>query len=131
LTWQSIRQKLVRVVGETAVKAMETGLDIVVTLVREGPAAAWEKIKEQLSNLKEIVMEEITQFVVVKVVQSAITKLVSSLNPAGAIIQAIIAIYNTIMFFVERLRQIIQVATSFLDSVADIAAGTIATAADR
>ncbi|MBD0308232.1 MAG: DUF4157 domain-containing protein, partial [Microcoleus sp. T1-bin1] len=30
LTWQNIRQKLVKVVGETAVKAMETGFDIVV-----------------------------------------------------------------------------------------------------
>ncbi|WP_054692606.1 eCIS core domain-containing protein [Geotalea toluenoxydans] len=87
LTWQNIRQKLVRAVGETVVKTMETGFDIVVTLVKEGPAAAWEKIKEQLSNLKEIVLEEIRNFVIVKVVESAITKLVTSLNPAGAIIQ--------------------------------------------
>ena len=45
-------------------------------------------------------------FVRDRIVQAAITKLVTSLNPAGAFIQAIIAIYNTIMFFVERLRQI-------------------------
>src|SRR5258708_475567 len=51
LTWANIRQKLVKAVGETAVKAMETGFDIVVTLVRDGPAAAWDKIKEQLGNL--------------------------------------------------------------------------------
>ena len=48
-------------------------------------------------------------FVRDRIVQAAITKLVTSLNPAGAFIQAIIAIYNTIMFFVERLRQIAQV----------------------
>lgn len=131
LTWQNIRQKLVRAVGETAVKAMETAFDIVVTLVTQGPAAAWEKIKEQLSNLKEMILEEVMNFVVVKIVQSAVLKLVSMLNPAGAIIQAIIAIYNTIMFFIERLRQIAQVAMSFIDSIAAIAGGVVAAAANR
>ena len=45
LTWTNIRGKLVKVVGEPAMKAMETGFDLVVTLVRDGPMAAWEKIK--------------------------------------------------------------------------------------
>lgn len=131
LTWQNIRQKLVRVVGETVVKAMETGFDIVVTLVTQGPAAAWEKIKEQLTNLKEMVMEEIMSFVTNKIVQSAVTKLISMLTPAGAVIQAIIAIYNTIMFFIERLKQIAQVAAAFIDSISAIAGGVIAAAANR
>jgi hypothetical protein len=131
LTWQNIRQKLVKVIGETAVKAMETGFDIVVTLVTEGPAAAWEKIKETLSNLKEMVIDGAMNFVKERVVQAAIEKLATSLNPAGAFIQAIIAIYNTVMFFVERLRQIAQVAAAFIDSISAIASGAIAAAADR
>jgi hypothetical protein len=40
LTWANLRGKLVRAVGETAVAAMETGFDIVRTLVTQGPAAA-------------------------------------------------------------------------------------------
>jgi len=131
LTWQNIRQKLVRVVGETAVRAMETGFDIVMTLVTQGPAAAWEKIQESLSNLRDMVMEQIMTFVRDRVVQAAITRLLTSLNPAGAFIQAIIAIYNTIMFFVERLRQIAQVAASFIDSISAIASGVISAAAGR
>jgi hypothetical protein len=131
LTWANIRQKLVRVLGETAVKVLETGFDIVVVLVTQGPAAAWEKIQESLTNLKEIVIEQITSFVTSKIVQIAVTKLLSLLNPAGAIIQAIIAIYNTIMFFVERLRQIGRVVGAFIDSISAIAAGVIASAANR
>jgi hypothetical protein len=131
LTWDNIRGKLVRAIGETAVKALETGLDIVVTLVTEGPAAAWEKIREQLSNLREMVMEQIMTFVRNRIVVSAITKLVSSLNPAGAFIQAIIAIYNTVMFVVERLRQLGQVVASYIDSISAIASGAIGTAANR
>jgi len=131
LTWQNIRGKLVRVVGETAVNAMETGFDIVVTLVRDGPAAAWERIRESLSNLREMVMEQIMAFVQTNIVTAAVTRLVSMLNPAGAFIQAIIAIYNTVMFFVERLRQIAQVTAAFIDSIAAIAGGVIAAAANR
>jgi hypothetical protein len=70
-------------------------------------------------------------FVRDRVVQAAITRLVTSLNPAGAFIQAIIATYNTVMFFVERLQQIARVAMSFIDSIAAIASGNIGTAASR
>jgi hypothetical protein len=131
LTWQNVRQKLVKVVGETAVKVMETTFDIVVTLVTQGPAAAWEKIKEQLTNLQEIVLEGVMSFVTTKIVQSAVTKLLSMLNPAGAFVQAIIAIYNTVMFFIERLKTIMQVAMAFIDSIAAIAGGVIGAAANK
>lgn len=131
LTWQNIRQKLVRVIGERAVGVLETGFELVQTLVTEGPAAAWQQILEGISNLREMVMEQIMNFVQQRVVQAAITRLLTSLNPAGAFIQAIIGIYNTIMFFVERIRQIAQVATAFLNSMMAIAAGNITAAANR
>ncbi len=131
LTWQNIRQKLVRAIGEPAMAVLERGFDIVVTLVREGPAAAWEKIQESLTNLREMVMEQIMTFVRDRIVQAAITRLVTSLNPAGAFIQAIIAIYNTVMFFVERLRQIAQVAAAVIDSISAIASGVVTEAANR
>ncbi len=131
LTWQNIRAKLVRATSETVVAALETGFDIVVTLVREGPAAAWEKIKEQLSNLKDMLMEQILSFVKGTIVEVAITKILSFLSPVGAFIQAIIGIYNTIMFFIERLQQIAMVVASFIDSIAAIAAGNIGAAAAR
>jgi hypothetical protein len=131
LTWQNIRQKLVKVVGETAVKALEVGFDIVVMLVTKGPAAAWEKIQEGISNLKDMVIDGVIAFVKDSIVQIAITKLLSMLSPAGAFIQAIIATYNTIMFFVERLKQIARVAAAFIDSIAAIASGIIGAAANK
>jgi hypothetical protein len=131
LTWANIRSKLVVAIGETAVKLLEGAFDIVVTLVKEGPAAAWEKIKEQLSNLKEMLMGMILDFVKGTIVEVAITKILSFLSPVGAFIQAIIGIYNTIMFFIERMRQIAMVVGSFIDSIAAIAAGNIGAAAAR
>ena len=130
LTWQNIRQKLVRVLGETTVTVLERTFDIVLTLVRDGPAAAWQKILENLQNLQEMVFGQIREWVTRTIVVQAVTRIVSMLNPAGAVIQAIIAIYNTIMFFRERLQQIMQVAEAFFNSIAQIASGAIGAAAN-
>ncbi|MEZ4817234.1 MAG: hypothetical protein R2776_04595 [Flavobacteriaceae bacterium] len=45
-----LRIKLVKHLGEPAVKALEAGFEIIQILITEGPAAAWEKIMEHLSN---------------------------------------------------------------------------------
>ncbi len=131
LTWENVRPKLVRVLGETAVTALETGFELVTTLVTEGPAAAWQQIVEMIGNLQEMVIEKIISFVTEQVIQQAVIKLVSFLNPAGALIQAIIAIYNTVMFFVERLSQMAQVAAAFIDGIAEIAEGKLDGAAAK
>ncbi|HEU4883646.1 MAG TPA: DUF4157 domain-containing protein [Longimicrobium sp.] len=131
LTWANIRAKLVRVVGETAVAAMEAGFAIVRTLVTQGPAAAWEQIREGIGNLQEMVMGQVMTFVRNRVVQAAITTLASSLIPGAGFIRAIIAIYDTVTFFVQRLRQIGAVVAAYIDSIAAIAAGNIGSAANR
>ncbi|UGU16058.1 DUF4157 domain-containing protein [Sinomicrobium kalidii] len=131
LTWENLRIKLVKHLGEPAVKALETGFELIQILVTEGPAAAWEKIMEHLSNLKEMVIQEISQFVIVQVVKKAIAKLVMSLNPAGAIIQAILAIYDTITFLIEKIKQIARVGAAVIDSIAAIANGVITQAANK
>jgi hypothetical protein len=131
LTWANIRPKLVKEVGEPAVKAMETGFDIVVTLVTKGPAAAWEKIQEYLSNLKEMVIGGITDFVIDMVVKKAVPKLIAMFIPGAGFISAIISIYDTIMVFVEKLAKIVAVVKSFVDSIVAIAGGAIDAAAKR
>jgi uncharacterized protein DUF4157 len=131
LSWANIRQKLVKATNETTVKALETGFDIVVTLVRDGPAAAWDKIKEQLANLKDMVIDGIIDMIVGLVVKKAIPKLVAMFIPGAGFISAILSIYETIMVFVKRIAKIIQVVKSFVDSIVSIANGAIDAAATR
>jgi len=128
---KKIRQKLVAVVGETAVKAMETGFDIVVTLVTKGPAAAWDKIKDELSNLKDQVIGGIIDMVIDAIVKKAIPKLISMFIPGAGFISAIISIYDTIMVFVNKLARIVALVKSVVDSIVAIAAGQIDAAAKR
>jgi hypothetical protein len=131
ITWQNIRGKLVRVIGDTAMNALETGFDLVMTLVREGPAAAWQKILEAVGNLRDMVMGQVMEFVKGQIVQIAMTRLAGLLTPAGAFIQAILAIYSAVMTIVERLRQIGQVVAAYVDSISAIAAGAVGAAANR
>ena len=131
LTWQNVRQKLVKVVGETAVKGMETGFDIVVTLVNQGPAAAWDKIKDQLSALKDTVIGGIIDMVVDAVVNKGIPKIVAMFIPGAGFISAIISIVDLVMTMVSKLGKIAQVGAAFVNSIAQIAAGNIGAAAKR
>lgn len=131
LSWANIRQKLVKATSEPVVKALETGFDIVVTLVRDGPAAAWDKIKEQLANLKDMVIGGITDFIVDMVVQKAIPKMIAMFIPGAGFISAILSIYDTVMVFVNKISKIIQVVTGFIDSIVNIAAGNIGSAAAK
>ena len=131
LTWENIRAKLVKATSEPIVKAMETGFEIVVAFVKGGVAAVWEKIKEQLSNLKDMAIGAITDFVVDLVVKKAIPKLVSMFIPGAGFISAILSIYDMIMVFVQKIRTIIQVVTGFIDSIVAIAGGAIGAAASK
>ena len=134
ITWAQIRGKIVKVLGpngETIMKGLETGFDIVVALVTGGPAAAWELIKEKLTDLKDQVVSGIIGFVTNTVITKAVPKLISMFIPGAGFISAIISIYDTVMVFVEKISKIIQVVVAFIDSIVTIAAGNITAAAKR
>jgi hypothetical protein len=131
LSWANIRGKLVKVVGETAVALMETGFDIVLTLVREGPAAAWDKIKAEIDALKDQVINGIIGMVVEAIATKAVPKMIAMFIPGAGFISAIVSIYDTVMVFVEKISKIIQVVTAFIDSIVAIAAGQIGGAAAK
>ncbi|MDD1608248.1 MAG: DUF4157 domain-containing protein, partial [Methylococcaceae bacterium] len=98
LTWQNIRAKLVTIIPEPVLAGLEKTAKILVTLVKDGPVAAWEEIKAELEDLKGQLIKQVTEMITTEIVKAAVVKLVSMLNPAGAVIQAILAIWNTVSF---------------------------------
>ncbi len=134
ISWAQIRAKLVTALGangETIMKGLETTFDVVVALVRGGPAAAWELIKDKLTNLKDMVIDGITGFVMNTIVTKAIPKLISMFIPGAGFISAIVSIYDTIMVFVQKLAKIAAAVKAFVDSIVAIANGQIAGAAAK
>ncbi len=134
ITWAQIRGKIVKVLGptgETIMQGLEAAFDVVKALVTGGPAAAWEVIKEKLTNLKDMIVDGIIGFIKDTVVQKAIPKLIAMFIPGAGFISAIISIYDTVMVFVQKISKIIQVVTAFINSIVAIAAGNIGAAAAK
>jgi hypothetical protein len=131
LSWAAVRTKLVTAVGEPTVNALERGFDVVQVLVREGPAAAWERIREQLSELRETLFDGIQSFVVETVMARAIPRLIAMFVPGAGFITAVLSIYDTVMVIVDRLARIVQMVRGFVDSITAIAAGSIGAATQR
>lgn len=129
LTYANIRARAVAILGDKVVAALETGAEIFKKLITEGPGALWEWIKEKVGDLKSMVIDQIKSFIIEKVIVAGITWIIGLLNPASAFVKACKAIYDIIMFFVERGAQILALVNAVIDSVTAIALGQIGGAA--
>ncbi|WP_435768426.1 phage tail protein [Nocardioides sp. SYSU DS0651] len=131
LTWQRVRGRLTRLIPEPVLNRLEQGAGLVADLHRRGLAAITDRIAELTGGIVDTVLGGIREWVTNNVVTQAITRIVSMFNPAGAIVQAAIAIYNTVQFFIERGRQIAALGEAIFDSIEAIASGSIGGAVQR
>jgi Domain of unknown function (DUF4157) len=131
LTWDFIRKKAVKLIGEPAVKVIEATFTPFQILIKEGPAGLWEYAKEQFTDLKDMLVEQIKDMIVVQVVKAGIKWVLSLLNPVAAFIKAAMAIYEIVKFFIQKAKQIGEFIESVIDAVAEIAKGNIGGAAKK
>jgi hypothetical protein len=129
ITYERMRAKAVKLIGEKAVGAIEKVVEYITVLVKGGPAALWEKVKEDLSSLKEMVIDAIQDWIITTIVKKAVAKIVSMFNPAGAIIQAILMIYDVVTFIIDKASQIMDFVEAVVNSISAIATGAIGGAA--
>jgi hypothetical protein len=125
LTWERVRARLVRLIGERRVAFLERTIDFVRDIAQRGLGAAWERIMEFAGGLADQVLAGIRDWIAESVVGAAIRRLATMFNPAGAIINAVLAVYNTIEFVIERARQIGELVDAVSTSISEIASGAI------
>ncbi|MCG8462310.1 MAG: DNA/RNA non-specific endonuclease, partial [Holophagales bacterium] len=130
VTVDRLQQKLTRKIGPRAGAAVSKAVGYLRALFTGGPGGLWKEIKKDVGNLKDMVLGQIREWLITKIVKAAIAKLVSMFNPVGAIVQAVLTIYNLVMFFVERIDQILQLVKAIVESFRPILAGKIQKAAD-
>lgn len=128
LTYAHLRQRLVPVIGERQVQILEGSFEFLRNLVTHGLSAAWERILEFAGDLVDTVTEGAKTWVRNTVVVQAIQQIASLLTPAGAVVQAIIKVYNTVMFVIERAKQLEEFVGSVVDSIGHIALGNVSAA---
>ncbi len=129
LTFNYIRGKAVKLFGEPVVAGMEKSVEIFQILRDRGPMGLWEHVKEQFNDLKQTVIEEIKNMVVTQVITAGVKWVLSLLNPASAFVKAAMAIYDIIMFFVNRGSQVLELVNAVVDAVSAIASGAVGGAA--
>lgn len=118
------------------IRGMIDTLEGIWTFIKDvqerGIVAIWEEIQEQLSNLWNTVIDAVKNWVMEKIVTQVTARLLSMLDPTGimAVVNSCIAIYSAIQSFIKYLREMLEVINSFVNGVADIAEGNVATAAN-
>jgi Domain of unknown function (DUF4157) len=130
VTWTKIRAKIEKIIGPRAMRAIEKIVDYVSTIISGGIEGLWEKIKEDLGGLKDMIISAIQDWIVTAIVKEAMMKLMTMSNPAGAIVEAVIDIYKTVRFFIEKAQQIMHLVETIVRSVSNIARGAIGEAAN-
>ena len=132
VTWQAIRAQVVKRVGPMAEKVMdqvEKSITWVGALITKGPIALMEMAKEflgeLLGGLETLFFDAFVGWIRNTIIFKAVQKLISMFNPVGAIIQAVITIYNMIQFFIERAKQIAALVNAIFSSIAEITGGNL------
>ncbi len=131
MTWNNIRTRIVKKIGDKATAAAERGVSIFSTLAEKGIGGIWEMLVEKLGDIKEMILEQVKDFVITKIITAGITWLIGLLNPAAAFIKACKLIYDVVMFFVNNASRIMKFVNTVIDSVADVVKGNVGGVVDK
>lgn len=131
LTWANIRHRIVKQIGQKAMAAVETGVEIFSLFRTQGLGGLWELLLEKLGDIKEMILDQVKDFVITKIITAGITWLIGLLNPAAAFIKACKLIYDVVMFFVTNGSRIMAFVNTILDSVAEIVRGNVGSVVNK
>jgi hypothetical protein len=139
ITAERIWQKLAERIGQERVDRIRRMIDrltgiwtFVSDVMTRGPVAIWEYVQERLSNLWNVVLDAVKNWVITRIVQRVTARLLSMLDPTGimAVVNGFIAFYSAVQSFIRYLREMLEIVNSFVEGVAEIAAGTVTRAAN-
>jgi hypothetical protein len=132
VVYEGIKSRCIKALGKNGEKmftALESSFEMFVILKNEGIGGLWQFLQDKIGDLKVMVIDTIQTFVIENVIKAGVLWVVSLLNPASAFVKACKAIYDIIMFFIERGSQIAQLVNAVTDSVGAIASGAVGGAA--
>lgn len=121
LTWTNLRARIVKRIGEKAMKVLEGASEVFIILVRDGVAGLAKWIMEKVGDLKDMVVGQIRNFVIEKIVKAGITWVIGMLNPAGALIKIVQTLISVVQWIMEKGSALVELVGTVVDAVSDIA----------
>lgn len=111
-----------------------TGIWNFISDVQErGVGAIWEYIQSQISNLWNMVLEKAQEWIMTRVIDRVITKIISMLDPTGimAVVNSFIAFFNAVQSAIEYFREILEIVNDWVSTIASVASGDVEPGAEK
>jgi hypothetical protein len=127
ITWPRIRKILAKHLGEKNVALAEKVYSLVSLLIEKGPEGIYEMIKEKLDpqSLVDQVVQMAVDYMITAIMKAAAVRIALLFNPAGAIFQALEAIYRVLKWIFENAARIFTLVETVVNGIADIIAGNL------
>ena len=127
ITWARIRKLLAKHIGEKNVALLEKAYEMIALLIEKGPEGIFEMIKEKLDpkTIIDQIIQAGIEFLVEALVKNVSARIVMLFNPAGAIVQALEAIYRVLKWVFENAARIFALVETVVNGIADVIAGNI------
>ncbi|HET6232745.1 MAG TPA: DUF4157 domain-containing protein [Longimicrobiaceae bacterium] len=127
ITWARIRVVLARHIGERNVALLEKAYQLVALLVEKGPEGIYEMVKEKLDpkTIIDQIIDMGIRFITEKVITQVAVRIMGMLNPAGAIAQALEAIYRVLKWVFQNAARIFALVETVVNGMAALIAGNI------
>lgn len=131
VTANAMKMRLAKLIGQKNMERIEKAYAFLKNLIGGGLGGLWKMLKNTVGNLKQMVIGEIRNWVITRIIQGAVLKILSMFNPASALVSIIQTIYKIIQFFIERGSQIMELFKAIAGSVAAIVAGNVSALAQK
>lgn len=128
ITWPRVREILVRHIGEQNVEIIEAAWQLISLLIEQGPQGIVDMIKEHLQPemIVQTILEAAIEYLVNTLITQVVIRVIGMLNPAGAVAQAIKAIYDVCAWIFRNAARIFRFVEAVVNGMADVVAGNIA-----
>ena len=127
ITWPNIRKILAKKIGEKNVALIEKVYSLVSLLIEKGPEGIFEMIKEKLDPqaIVDQVISMAIDYMVTAIAKQVAVRLLLLFNPAGAILQAIEAIYRVLKWVFQNAARIFTLIETIVNGLAEVIAGNV------
>jgi hypothetical protein len=125
ITWPNIRKILVKLIGARNVALIEKVYSLVALLIEKGPSGIYDMIKDRLDPqaIVDQVVSMAVDYMVTAIMKQVAVRIVMLFNPAGAIAQALEAIYRVLKWIFQNAARIFTLVETVVNGIADILAG--------
>jgi hypothetical protein len=132
ITWERIRKLIAKHIGEDNVALIEQAYSMVAELMAKGPEGIFALMEEQLAQMFnpqmiiDTVIAAVKDYLMGALIKQVMPKILLMLNPIGAILKAIEAIYRVIDWVFTHAERLFSLVEAVVNGAADILAGNTA-----